>query len=72
MSRNPVSLLPKEDLDSGAQVTVVDSTDTTIEELLAAPPDSPVRTINLAEEQQCKDREILEIIAFLDGWPFLW
>ena len=35
LSRNPVSLSPKEDLDSGAQVTVVDSTDTTIEELLA-------------------------------------
>ena len=39
---------------SGAQVAVVDSTDTTIEELLAA-PDSPDRTLDLAEEQR-KDR----------------
>ena len=66
LSRNPVSLPPKEDLDSGAQVAVVDSTDTTIEELLAAPPDSPDRTLDLAEEQR-KDREILEIIAFLES-----
>ena len=66
LSRNPVSLPPKEDLDSSAQVAVVVSTDTTIEELLAAPPDSPARTIDLAEEQR-KDREILEIIAFLES-----
>ena len=55
LSRNPVSLPPKEDVESGAQVAVVDSTDTTIEELLAAPPDSPDRTLDLAEEQR-KDR----------------
>ena len=66
LSRNPVSLPPKEDVHSGAQVAVVDSTDTTIEELLAAPPDSPDRTLDLAEEQR-KDREILEIIAFLES-----
>ena len=66
LSCNPVSLPLKEDLDSGAQVAVVDSTDTTVEELLAAPPDSPARTIDLTEEQH-KDREILEIIAFLES-----
>ena len=33
-------------------------------ELLAAPPDSPPRTVHLAEEEH-KDREILEIIVFL-------
>ena len=47
-------------------VAVVVNTDTTIEELLAAPPDSPARAIDLAEEQH-KDREILEIIAFLES-----
>ena len=62
LSHNPVSLPPKENVDSGAQVAVVDSTDTTIVELLAAPPDSPDRTIDLAEKQR-KDREILEIIS---------
>ena len=66
LSRNPVSLPPKENVDSGAQVAIVDSTDITIEELLAAPPDSPDRTLDLAEEQR-KDREILEIIAFLES-----
>ena len=63
LSCNPVSLPPKEDVDSGAQVAVVDSTDTTIEELLAAPPDSPDKTIDLAEEQH-KTEKYLRSLHF--------
>ena len=67
LSHNPVSLPPKEDLDSGVQVAVVDSTDTTIEELLAAPPDSSAIGPLILQRNNIKTERYLRSFAFLES-----
>ena len=66
LSRNPVGLPSEEGAGVHAQVAAVDTTATTIEELLVAPPDSPTRPADLSSEQ-CKDKDVLEIITFLES-----